>query len=151
MIHPVILPALLALAAPVLAAPLLAAPAFVGQITVRERIVIRLPRMAAPYRVGVARQVVPVTWKEKRGPKCLGAATLVAAGMGEGNSVDLLLAVGRRMRATLHRDCRAADFYAGLYVRPGRDGMVCADRDAIRVRSGRACEIDRFRLLKAQR
>jgi hypothetical protein len=40
------------------------------------------------------------------------------------------------------------DYYFGVYVRPNADGMICADRDAFRARSGGSCGIERFRLLR---
>ena len=51
------------------------------------------------------------------------------------------------MRARLQDECPALDYYRGFYVRPQPDGRICADRDAIRTRSGGDCGIDRFRRL----
>lgn len=117
----------------------------VAQLTIRERIIIRVPRMpvvqAAPAR--------PVVWRERRGPRCVAAQTLAGALVTARNQVDLVLIGGRRVRAKLDGDCRPLDFYSGFYVRPSADGMICADRDAIRVRSGATCEIDEFKLLQA--
>jgi hypothetical protein len=112
--------------------------------TIHERIVIRVPR------TGIA-PVSPIRWKEHKAPSCLKLAEVAAATIAAPASVDLLMSDGRRIRAHLDGDCRSADFYSGFYVRPGSDGKLCADRDAIRIRSGAACEIDTFKLLRQKR
>lgn len=141
MVHPAIPASLLALALPVMAAPpdLSAADGGIAQVTIHERVILRLPRMSPPK---------PVEWKEHKGPKCIAAATLAGAMLAPKGAVDLVLAGGKRLRAKLDGDCEALDFYSGFYIRPAGDGMVCADRDAIRTRSGASCPIDTFRLLK---
>ena len=141
---------LLALAVPVAAtadAPVAAERVQVAQLTIHERIVIRVP-MAAP--VAVARPQ-PIRWRERKGPRCIPAQGMAGALISAPNQVDLVLIGGRRVRAKLDGDCRPLDFYSGFYVRPAPDGLICAGRDPIRVRSGAACQIDRFRLLQAAR
>lgn len=117
-----------------------------AQLTIRERIVIRVP-MAAPPPVALA-QPTPTRWRERKGPRCIPAQSMAGALVSARNQVDLVLQGGRRVRAKLDGDCRPLDFYSGFYLRPSADGMICADRDAIRVRSGATCGIDRFRLLQ---
>lgn len=141
---------LLAIAAPVSATA--DAPAAgdrgvqLAQLTIQQRIVIRVP-MAAP---AAAAPPQPVRWKEKKGPRCIAAQRMAGALISAPNQVDLVLIGGRRVRAKLDGDCRPLDFYSGFYVRPAADGMICADRDAIRVRSGAACGIEKFKLLVAK-
>ncbi len=126
----------------------LAGPASIAraQVLVHERITIRVPRMStAP----IQRIVSPRRdWKERKGPKCLDIGIIAAAAIAVPTAIDLLLDDGRWMRARLARDCRSAAFYSGLYIRPGRDGAICADRDAIRVRSGATCPIESFKRLE---
>ena len=116
------------------------------RLTIHERITIRVPRMStAP----IQRVVAPRRdWKEHKGPKCLPMGAVVAAAIVMPAAVDLLLVDGAWVRAKLDGDCRSADFYAGLYMRPGADGQLCAKRDAIRVRSGARCDIGSFKALK---
>lgn len=145
---PVILFALAAPVAAVADAPAVALEeegVQLAQLTIRERIVIRVP-MAPPPTI-VARPQ-PIRWKESRGPRCIPAQRMAGALISAPNQVDLVLLGGRRVRAKLERACRPLDFYSGFYVRPAADGMICAERDAIRVRSGASCGIDRFRLLQ---
>lgn len=134
----------------VLAAPVLAAgetgidrPGIDGQVTTmtfHERIVLRVPRLAPPP--------PQVTWKEKRGPKCIAAGDLAGALVSGPGVVDLVLTGNRRVRARLDDSCEPLDFYSGFYLKPSADGRICADRDTIRVRSGTSCRIDAFRTLK---
>ena len=118
-----------------------------ARLTVQQRVVIRVPRMP----VAALPAPVPVVWKEKKGPKCVPARGLAGALISPPKQVDLVLVGGKRVRAKLDGDCRPLDFYSGFYVRPSRDGMICADRDAIRVRSGASCRIDEFKLLQASK
>lgn len=140
-----------------IASPMLALAAMVigpdsageAQVMLHERITIRVPRMSgAPLQRVVAPQR---DWKERKGPKCLGMTQVAAAAITAPAAVDLLMVDGRWMRARLDGDCRSADFYAGLYMRPGPDGQICARRDAIRIRSGARCMIDHFRSLTPRR
>jgi len=112
-------------------------PVLLAQLTVRQQVIIRVP--ARPARVE------PMRWREKGGPKCIPAGALAGAQVSR-EGVDLLLKGGARVRAKLQR-CPPLDYYSGFYIRPGLDGLVCQDRDTIRVRSGGSCEIDVFKSL----
>ncbi|MGR6329248.1 hypothetical protein ACU5AX_09295 [Sphingomonas sp. XXL09] len=149
MIHPAIPVSLLALAAPAVAA--------VGddlgglqlaQVTIHERIVIRVGPSAPPPR---AVTVTPNRWKEKKGPKCIAIADLGGALVSGAGMLDLALTGNRRIRAKLGDDCRPMDFYARFYLKPAADGQVCAGRDVLSMRSGLTCEIKAFRKLVAVR
>lgn len=154
-----IAPSLLLAAAPVPAFP---APApgqldgvEVAQMTVHERIIIRVPRMgagrtampAAATRLSVPQ---PPAWKEKKGPKCVAVADIGGALVSGPDAVDLVMAGGKRLRARLDDDCGPMDFYNGFYLRPKADGKVCANRDVLRIRSGTSCGIAKFRTLVAR-
>ncbi|WP_174293491.1 hypothetical protein [Sphingomonas bacterium] len=144
--HPLIPATLLALVAPVLLAGEVGidAPDGGGQIatmTFHERIIVRVPRLGPPP--------PQVTWKEKRGPKCIAASDLAGALVSGPGVVDLVLVGNRRVRAKLDNSCEPLDFYSGFYLKPAADGQICAARDSIRARSGALCEIDTFKTLKA--
>ena len=124
-----------------------------AQLSVHERIVIRIPRVRPqdaerrPFRD----LPPPIVWSEKKAPKCVATARLAGAAITGGGDVDLMLADGRRLRAKLNEDCPTLSFYSGFYLKPNSDGMICARRDALRTRSGARCEISRFRTLVARR
>ena len=112
-----------------------------AQMVVREQIMVRVQtrRPAA----------APVQWKEGKGPKCVPARAILGASLLGEDSVDLVMRDKSRVRARLDSSCPALDYYYGFYIRPNRDGMICADRDAIRSRVGGQCGIERFRSLQA--
>ena len=109
-----------------------------AQVRIRSGVIVRVP---------ARREHKPTKWKEKRGPKCIPASFLAGALPPRGDEVDLLLRGGTRMRAKLEDRCPALDYYNGFYLKPGADGKICEDRDAIHTRSGGKCEIERFRRL----
>lgn len=87
-------------------------------------------------------------WEEKKADKCQPLRSIGAAlGTGE-RHLDILMRDGTRMRAKFAKSCRGDDFYAGFYVNPTQDGMICAGRDILKARSGMACKVDKFRRLK---
>ena len=119
-----------------------------AQVTVRERVVIRVPRMTVrTLAAGPRPALPPITWVEKKNEKCVRANALAGAAVTRPDSVDLVLVGGKRVRARFERKCPALDFYSGFYMRGTRDGMICADRDVIRSRSGGECRIDALKTL----
>ena len=123
-----------------------------AQVTIHERIIIRVPSrlrgtVTPMPQVNTPR---PVEWAEKKGPKCIAADQLGGA-IVAGDSVDLVLRGGERVRALLDGDCSGLGYYGGFYLKPSADGQVCADRDSIRTRSGDHCRIKKFKRLVAKR
>ena len=118
-----------------------------AQLTIHERIIIRVPRLRAPPPLPIPMPATPIRWVEKHGDKCVPMAGLAGALVPGPGAVDFVLAGGSRVRARLGEDCHALDFYAGFYVKPDPDGMMCAGRDAVRARSGAICPIRAFKRL----
>jgi hypothetical protein len=123
-----------------------------AQITVRERVIIRVPTRPPPPPANVRAQkrVNPpkrVKWREKNAPDCIQTSLLAAASVTAHDHIDLFLRGGARMRIKLDRSCPALDFYSGFYLKPTKDGRICADRDFVRTRSGGQCEIVAFKRL----
>lgn len=158
MIHPAIPLTLLALAGPTAAVSRdgrdLDGTEY-AQLSIHERIIIRVPRMSITPARPIGRPPimapVPSTWKERKGPKCVAVGEIGGAMLGPPGSIDMLMVDGTRLRARLDGDCKPLDYYPGFYIRPAADGMICRDRDAIRMRSGASCDIDDFRTLKSRR
>lgn len=124
-------------------------PVRVAQIRVQQYVVIRVPRPGRAINASVP-ALPPINWVERRGERCVPLNRLAGAAITRADSVDLVLTGGRRLRARLGNRCPSLDFYSGFYLRPTADGLICADRDAIRSRSGGECRIDRFRTLVPQ-
>lgn len=118
-----------------------------AQLTIHERLIIRIPRVAPAPRGARVVTPAPVEWQEKRGPECLRVTALTGAAIDTKGDVDLVIEGARRIRAKLDDDCPTLDFYAGFYLRPTSDGQICAGRDSIRSRSGALCPISKFRTL----
>ena len=111
----------------------------VTRLVVQDEVILRVPvqpRTAFPE----------IEWKEKKGPKCVPAASIRRALLSGSEQVDFILSDRSRIRAQFDEDCPALDFYAGFYLQP-EDDFVCAGRDAVHSRIGGSCRIDRFRKL----
>jgi hypothetical protein len=153
MTRPALSAALIALAAvPVsalAAAPIWADQVLLAQMTIHERIVVRVQKIAP---VAAPRRIV---WKERKGPKCVVPGDLAGVLINQPGSVDMVMYAGTNggkwLRAKLDGQCKSLDFYKGIYLKPGSDGRVCADRDVIRARSGASCGIAAFKMLEAKR
>jgi len=116
-------------------------------MTVHQQIIIRVsPVPRSGNQIATNRR--SVAWQEERGPRCIPARAILGAAQVGQESVDLILRDATRIRARLERRCPAMDYYFGVYVRPNPDGMICADRDEIRTRTGASCGIDQFQLLR---
>jgi len=143
-------PALLLAAAPLLVSA--QAPEWAGselaQLTIHERLIIRIPHVA-PRRGPATLRATPTAplWLEKKGPRCVEMKSLTGAAVGGGGEVDLIVEGTRRIRANLEVGCPATNFFSGFYLKPTKDGKICARRDVIRSRSGARCGIERFRKL----
>lgn len=121
----------------------------IAQVRIQQHIVIRVPRpdpvrrMSAP----MPAPLPPIDWVEKSADDCVRTDSLSGAAIIRSDSVDLVLSGGRRVRAKLGNECPALDFYSGFYVKPNKDGKVCAKRDSFRSRAGGECRIKAFRAL----
>ncbi len=147
-------PALLLVAAPVLVSA--QAPDWMSgeyaQLTIHERLIIRIPHVPMSRSAAAlnARSSAPV-WREKKGTRCVEMKSLTGAAIGGEGEVDLIVEGTRRIRAHLDDQCPTRNFYSGFYLKPTKDGKICAGRDILRSRSGARCTIDRFRKLVPDR
>jgi hypothetical protein len=131
---------------PDLAALAMAADATIAQVTIERRVIIRvplLPQQAQP--IAVAATPVPSPMREVAGPRCLALSRIGGAIINSQSGV-MLVADQQLYRAEVARTCKPADFYAGFYLNPSKDGALCARRDALHARSGATCRIERFRM-----
>ncbi|UUL82730.1 hypothetical protein [Sphingomonas qomolangmaensis] len=125
-----------------------AEPAQPATVRVRQRILIRVTRISIPRTpIASAAPLPPISWVEQRSEQCVPMESLAGAAITRPDSVDLVLAGGKRMRAKLDGDCPALGFYQGFTVARTSDGRLCAQRDTIRSASGSTCRIEGFRSL----
>lgn len=121
-----------------------------SQLTIEQRVIIRVP--VVPQRAPAAPSAVqrdrpppsPEEYKEVKGPKCLQMRNLRGAIVEGERTLMLFSAPGERYRAHFGKSCRGADFYAGFYIVPNKDGAICAGRDDLHTRNGSTCEVQRF-------
>lgn len=115
-------------------------PVVVGQtvtrLVVQDEVILRIPVQPRPL-------LPQFEWKERKGPKCIGASAIRGALLSGQQQVDFVLGGPRRIRAVLDEDCPALDFYGGFYLQP-QDERICAGRDAIHTQMGGSCTIERF-------
>ena len=135
-------------------------PQISGTITFHQQIIIvRTPATARPSNAAAAGaasasqapNASQIRWEEHRGPRCVAWAQIAGSGLLSQDSVDLVFRDNTRVRARLERHCPALDYYNGFYMSATPDGLICADRDSIRARTGGECRIDSFRTLRAGR
>lgn len=117
-----------------------------AQLTIQRRVVIRVP--VVPLDIPPPS---PVRLVERKGPKCLSTSQMGGAVVSGPRMIDIYMRGGARTRALLDRQCNAIDLRFGFYIRPNRDGQVCADRDSIHARTGAQCDVERFRSLVPER
>lgn len=133
-------------------APVAISQSRIAQVRIQQHVVIRVPRPDTVRRVSApAAPLPPIAWVEQDSDKCVKIQNLAGATITRPDSVDLFLSGGKRVRARLGNECPALDFYTGFYVKPTKDGMVCAKRDVFRSRSGGECRIKAFRTLVPRR
>lgn len=146
---------------PILLLPLLVEPLGVWQqersasthggrtvVRIQQHVVVRVPRVSQPRQpIATSAPLPPIAWVERRADSCVPMETVAGAAITRADSVDLVMADGKRMRARLDSDCQSLGFYSGFYVRPTDDGRICARRDTIRSRSGGECRIEAFSAL----
>ncbi|AUW60437.1 hypothetical protein C1T17_18625 [Sphingobium sp. SCG-1] len=126
-------------------------PTEFAQLTIEQRVIIRVPLVAPPRRGRPAAAPEAQDWDEKKGPRCLAIRSIRSADLSERNSVDLILSNSQRYRARFGRGCQSAAFYSGFYIEPTDDGSLCAGRDDVKSRGGISCEVDSFKRLVPER
>ncbi|MBO9714659.1 hypothetical protein [Sphingomonas sp.] len=113
-----------------------------------QHITIHVPRMTVTTTTIIATTTTTArstpAFREKKADNCLKMKKIIGFWVMTNDSIDLLLDDGTRLRAQLGSDCPSLGFYAGFYVKPTQDGKICAKRDVLRSRSGKACAVGGF-------
>jgi hypothetical protein len=129
---------------PMLLALVTSAPADnrgVRTLIVQDQLILRVP---------VRPPLPPIDWAQRKGPKCIAAEDIRGAFLSKSDHVDFVMAGRRLVRAQLHDNCPALDFYEGFYLN-SNDDRICAKRDVVRSRVGASCRIEKFNELVPKR
>lgn len=125
-----------------------------AQVTIEQRVIIRIPTIPPPnaprLQRGALTSPLPpeppdnVELREVKGPKCIKLDSLRGAILNSRTGVTMLNDRDEAFRTHFGKSCRAADFYSGFYVQPTKDGSICAGRDTLHARNGSTCDIQKF-------
>lgn len=114
-----------------------------GRITIRIR-----PRRGGSQLLS-ALPTAPMS-REMRGvpiDRCLPLESVAGVQVTRNNGLLLYLRDRRIVLAALENACRARDFYAGFYVAPQEDKLLCVDRDRLQSRVGAKCKVKSWQAL----
>ncbi len=119
------------------------------QVRIERRVTIRIspisPALRENLTTDIARQPGQSRYVARKMGRCLPLRAIAAAQAAPGNRLMLYMRDERIISASLEKACRAQDFYSGFYVEPGRDGMLCVNRDKLQARTGAKCELSGLR------
>jgi hypothetical protein len=131
------------------------------QSRTQQRVIIRFPSSTTSNTANSASRVNSsnsaiilngaTKFKEEKIGKCLIINRLIASRPDGKDRLEFMTRDQQRIRAYLGDGCLAREFYAGAYVEKSEDGKLCVDRDILHARTGAKCEIEKFRLMVAQK
>lgn len=121
----------------------------VRQVTLEQRIIIRIPRLSGVRRPmsEINRSPLPARYTTRKAGKCVAVSDIAAVQVDNGNRLLLFMRDRSIIRAELEKACLAREFYSGFYVERSEDGQMCVARDLLQARSGAKCELDEMRLI----
>ena len=137
----------LALLLPLSGGALLAWPkaAEADQLVIERRVtIVHIPATPAPL---PGDRLVPVP-KQTNSNRCLPLDLISGAVVENERRVTLSLKGQRYYRLELGEACPALAYYEGFYFQPKRPGLICAGRDTLIDRTGKACAIRKIKQLK---
>jgi hypothetical protein len=130
------------------AVPQSAAPPAAEQVSIEQRVTIRINPRPAPTRMGVPfmDEASPRFMERKLG-KCVALSAIAGIQPASSDKLLLIMRDDRLVTAQLEKGCQAREFYSGLIVNRAADGQLCMQRDELKSRSGATCQVIGFREL----
>lgn len=130
------------------AVPAPSAPPAAEQVSIEQRVTIRINPRPAPTRMGLPfmDEASPRFMERKLG-KCVALNGISGIQPVSGDKLLLIMRDDRLITARLEKGCQARAFYSGLIVNRAADGQMCIQRDALMSRSGAKCQVIAFREL----
>lgn len=147
-----VLPAMAVVEAPAPSAPAPnpAAPQTAEQVSIEQRVTIRINARPAPVRMDdgfLDRDAREPQFIERKLGKCLPLNGIAGIQPVSSNKLLLIMRDDRLITAQLEKGCQAREFYSGLIVDRASDGQMCVQREELMSRSGAKCQIVAFRHL----
>lgn len=141
--------------APAARSPLPIAEPVAQQVSIEQRVTIRINPRPAPL-PDVANFVAEGAdagaephFVERKAGKCLPLGAIAGVQPLSEDRLLLILRDNRLFTARLKKGCQAREFYSGFIVKRNVDGQVCISRDELLSRSGTSCQVSGFKQLVA--
>lgn len=130
------------------AAPTAAAPPVAEQVSIDQRVTIRINPRPAPMRMGAPfMDAGAPRLMERRMGKCVALGGIAGIQPVASDKLLLIMRDDRLVTAQLEKGCQAREFYSGLIVNRAADGQMCLQREELKSRSGATCQVVGFREL----
>lgn len=126
-------------------------PASANQVTIQQRVTIRINPRPAPMPMDAmmfdsrVEESRGPRWIERKMGKCLPIGAIAGVQPVDNSRLLLILNDRRVVTARLEKGCEGRDFYSGFIVQRSSDGQICTGRDSLLSRSGTSCQVTGFR------
>lgn len=128
-------------------------PASLGQVRIRERVIIRISPSPPESRQRLlaiqAQRSASPGYREVEHDNCVRVDNIVGVQPSTDNRLILFMENRNVLAATLDRTCSARAFYSGFYVERNEDGRLCVQRDMLQSRAGASCSVEQLTRLVA--
>lgn len=120
-------------------------PQQMGQVRIRERVIIRVSPSAPDARQRVltmqAQRSATPAYREVNHDDCVRVENIVGVDPTADNRLLLFMENRNVLVAELDGACSARAFYSGFYVDRNDDGRLCERRDMLQSRAGATCSV----------
>ena len=128
-------------------------PASLGQVRIRERVIIRISPSSPEARQRVltmqAQRSANPTYREVNHDNCIRVENIVGVQPTSDNRLLLFMENRNVLVAALDRSCSARAFYSDVYIERNNDGRLCVRRDMLQSRAGASCSVEQLTRLVA--
>lgn len=119
-----------------------------NQVRIAQRVVIRIAPQGTVNQIIVRENSsVRPKFKERKTGDCLSLGGIEGVRVNSDHRLLLFMRDHRLIGANMDESCQARHFETGFYVDRSSDGLLCANRDMLRSRSGASCSVSRLREL----
>lgn len=124
------------------------APPPAEQVSIEQRVTIRINPRPAPLQIGPAMMDTAASreprFMVRKLGKCVGLGNIGGIQPVSSDKLLLIMRDDRLITAQLAKGCQAREFYSGLILNRAADGQMCVRRDELMSRSGAKCQVIKF-------